>query len=312
MATLISDKFKQWQEKCINRHGELKKYEEELNSIYIKIYGLDGVMTPEVNDTEISVCEADLEREIKSLISYAVGCMFGRYSLDEEGLIYAGGEWQFNRYKTFLPDVDNIIPITDEEYFNDDIVCRFVDFVKVVYGEDTLEENLEFIASALGVKGKSSREIIRNYFINDFYKDHCKTYKKRPIYWLFDSGKQNGFKTLIYMHRYDKDTVGRIRTNYLHKTQNAIEGALKNAEYIISSSTSAVDKAKATKDRDKYIKQLNEIKIYDQALAHVALKRIDIDLDDGVKHNYQLFQGVEISSEDEGSKKKKVNLLAKI
>ncbi|WP_147564559.1 BREX-1 system adenine-specific DNA-methyltransferase PglX [Clostridium tyrobutyricum] len=311
-CSTIEEAYSMWDAECDDRFAQLKANEEELNRIFIDIYDLQDELSPEVENKDITVRKADLRRDIKSFISYAVGCMFGRYSLDVEGLAYAGGKWDDSKYKTFIPDIDNIIPITDEEYFDDDILCRFVDFVKVVYREDTLEENLGFIADVLGGKGKSSREIIRNYFIKDFYKDHCKIYKKRPIYWLFDSGKQNGFKALIYMHRYDKDTVGRIRTNYLHKTQNAIEGALKNAEYIISSSTSAVDKAKATKDRDKYIKQLNEIKIYDQALAHVALKRIDIDLDDGVKHNYQLFQGVEISSEGEGSKKKKINLLAKI
>ncbi len=310
--TTIESKYKDWKNYKDMSFSELKINEELINQKVINIYSLKDEMNSTVFDDSIKIRKADLERDIKSFISYAVGCMTGRYSLDVEGLAYAGGEWDDSKYKTFIPDADNIIPITDEEYFDDDIVCRFVDFVKVVYGEDTLEENLDFIASVLAVKGKSSREIIRNYFIKDFYKDHCKIYKKRPIYWLFDSGKQNGFKALIYMHLYDKDTVGRIRTNYLHKTQNAIEGALKNAEYIISSSTSAVDKANATKDRDKYIKQLNEMKIYDQALAHVALKRIDIDLDDGVKHNYELFQEVEISSEGEDAKKKKVNLLAKI
>lgn len=306
----IKDVYEIWESNSEVQFNILKTNEEELNCIFIDIYGLQDELSPEVDDKDITVRKADLERDIKSFISYAVGCMLGRYSLDVEGLIYAGGEWDNSKYSTFIPDADNIIPITDEEYFDDDIVYRFVDFVKVVYGEDTLEENIQFIADSLGGKGKSSREVIRNYFIKNFYKDHCKIYQKRPIYWMFDSGKQNGFKALIYMHRYDKDTVGRIRADYLHKTQGAIEGALKNAEYIISSSTSAVDRAKATKDRDKYIKQLSEIKIYDQAIAHVALQRIEIDLDDGVKHNYQLFQGVEVSSE--GSKKQSVDLLAKI
>lgn len=307
---LISNIFRIWDNVCNVRLNKLKQNEEELNRIFIDIYGLQNELTQKVEDKDITIHKADLQQDIKSLISYSVGCMLGRYSLDVEGLAYAGGEWDNSKYSIFIPDADNIIPITDEEYFDDDIVCRFIDFLKVVYGEDTLEENLEFIANALGAKGKSSREVIRSYFIKDFYKDHCKIYQKRPIYWLFDSGKQNGFKALIYMHRYDKDTVGRIRADYLHKTQGAIEGALKNAEYIISSSTSAVDRAKATKDRDKYIKQLSETRIYDQAIAHVALQRIEIDLDDGVKHNYQLFQGVEVSSE--GSKKQSVDLLAKL
>ena len=252
------------------------------------------------------------------IISYAIGCMFGRYSLDADGLAYAGGDWQealSTKYKTFLPDEDAIIPITDEEYFKDDIVARFVDFVRVVYGEETLEENLKFIADALGNKGDTSRAVIRNYFLNDFYKDHCNTYSvtgsgKRPIYWLFDSGKQNGFKALIYIHRYTPDTVGLIRSKYLHNAQAAIQNALQNSEYIIASTTSATERARETKKRDKYVKQLNELRPYYQALTHIALQRIPMDLDDGVKKNYQLFQNVEISTE--GKKKQSINLLAKI
>jgi len=207
-------------------------------------------------------------------------------------------------------DADNVIPITDEEYFADDIVNRFAEFLKAVYGEETLEETLEFIAGVLGNKSFSSREAIRNYFLKDFFKDHCKIYQKRPIYWLFDSGKQNGFKCLIYMHLYNKDTLNLIRSEYLHKTQNAVENALKNAEYIIQTSASAVERAKATKDRDRYVKQLNEMRIYYQALSHLALQKIEIDLDDGVKHNYQLFQNIEVIVD--GGKKQKVDLLAKI
>ena len=236
--------------------------------------------------------------------------MFGRYSLDEEGLIYAGGEWDNSRYKTFLPDVDNCIPITDEEYFSDDIIGRFVEFVKTVYGADTLEENLDFIANALGNKGDTSREVIRNYFLKDFYADHLKVYQKRPIYWLFDSGKQNGFKALIYMHRYDADTVGRVRTDYLHRAQKYVETAMQSAQYTIDNASSASEKSKATKAVTKYTKQLAEMKIYDEAIAHIANKRIEIDLDDGVKVNYEKFQGVEVAQE--GKKALKVDLLAKI
>lgn len=235
--------------------------------------------------------------------------------LDIEGLAYAGGEWDSSKYKTFIPDDDNCIPITDEEYFEDDIVGRFCEFLKVVFGEESLEENLNYVAQALGNKGNTSREIIRNYFLNDFFKDHCSTYSvtgsgKRPIYWLFDAGKQNGFKCLIYMHRYDKDTVNRVRSEYLKKMQDAIEGALKNAEYAVDNSSSAVDRAAATRKRDKYIKQLNEIRAYYPALSHMALQRIEIDLDDGVKTNYAKFQGIE--TVDENGKKQKVDLLAKI
>ena len=306
----ISDSFSRWERKCNNKFEELKRNEEELNREFIEIYDLEKEVQAEVEDKNISVRKADLTRDIKSFISYAVGCMFGRYSLDEKGLIYAGGEWDCSRYKVFLPDDDNCIPITDEEYFSDDIVGRFVEFVKTVYGADTLEENLDFIANALGNKGDTSREVIRNYFLKDFYVDHLKVYQKRPIYWLFDSGKQNGFKALIYMHRYDADTVGRVRTDYLHRAQKYVETAMQSAQYTIDNASSASEKSKATKAVTKYTKQLAEMKIYDEAIAHIANKRIEIDLDDGVKVNYEKFQGVEVAQE--GKKALKVDLLAKI
>lgn len=311
----LKQSFLCWQEVCQKRFDQLKANEEELNHIFIDMYDLQEELTPDIEEKDVTVRKADLKRDISSLISYAVGCIFGRYSLDIEGLAYAGGEWDSSKYKTFIPDDDNCIPITDEEYFEDDIVGRFCEFLKVVFGEESLEENLNYVAQALGNKGNTSREIIRNYFLNDFFKDHCSTYSvtgsgKRPIYWLFDAGKQNGFKCLIYMHRYDKDTVNRVRSEYLKKMQDAIEGALKNAEYAVDNSSSAVDRAAATRKRDKYIKQLNEIRAYYPALSHMALQRIEIDLDDGVKTNYAKFQGIE--TVDENGKKQKVDLLAKI
>ena len=306
----ISEAFEQWHTECDERFNQLKINEEDLNRIFIDIYGLQDELTPEVEDKDITVRKADLSRDIRSFVSYAVGCMFGRYSLDEEGLIYAGGEWDGSRYKSFIPDEDNCIPITDEEYFSDDIVRHFVEFVKTAYGADTLEENLDFIANALGNKGDTSREVIRNYFLKDFYADHLKVYQKRPIYWLFDSGKQNGFKALIYMHRYDADTVGRVRTDYLHRAQKYVETAMQSAQYTIDNASSTSEKSKATKAVTKYTKQLAEMKIYDEAIAHIANKRIEIDLDDGVKVNYEKFQGVEVAQE--GKKALKVDLLAKI
>jgi len=309
-SSLIESAYQSWKKECDTRFNQLKANEEELNRIFIEIYGLQDELTPEVEEKDVTVRRADLQRDIRSLISYAVGCMFGRYSLDVEGLAYAGGEWDNSKYSSFIPDADNVIPITDENYFEDDIVGRFCEWMRIVYGEETLEENLDFVAEALGNKGSSSREIIRNYFLKDFFKDHCKIYQKRPIYWLFDSGKQNGFKALIYLHCYNRDTVGRVRSDYLHKIQDAITGALKNAEYIMETSSSAVDRAKASKSRDKYLKQLNEIRVYYQALSHVALQRMEIDLDDGVKHNYGLFQNIEVSNEDR--KRQTVDLLAKI
>lgn len=306
----ISSAFKSWKMLTDGLFDQLKTNEEELNRIFIEIYGLEGELTPEVEDKNITIRKADLGRDIRSLISYAVGCMLGRYSLDMEGLAYAGGEWDASKYTTIIPDKDNIIPITDEEYFDDDMVARLVNFVKVVYGEETLEENLDFIANALGNKGNTSREVLRNYFLKDFYKDHVKIYLKRPIYWLFDSGKENGFKALIYMHRYDADTVGRVRTDYLHKIQAKLEDGINHANLVLTSDAPASDKASAVKKKEKLIKQLAETQLYDQAIAHIALQRIPIDLDDGVKVNYAKFQDVEVSSE--GKKAVKVNLLAKI
>lgn len=306
----VSVAFEIWSKECDERFNRLKVSEEELNRIFLDIYGLQDELMPEVEDKDVTVRKADLQRDIKSLISYAVGCMFGRYSPNIEGLAYAGGDWHDSKYEIFIPDKDNCIPITDEEYFLDDIVGRFVEFVKIVYGADTMEENLDYIAKALGNKGDTSREVIRNYFLKDFYADHLKVYQKRPIYWLFDSGKQNGFKALIYMHRYDADTVGRVRTDYLHKAQKYVETAMQSAQYTIDNATSASEKSKATKAVTKYTKQLAEMKIYDEAIAHVANQRIEIDLDDGVKVNYAKFQGVEVAQE--GKKALKVDLLAKI
>lgn len=306
----VSVAFEIWSKECDERFNRLKVSEEELNRIFIDIYGLQDELMPKVEDKDVTVRKADLQRDIKSLISYAVGCMFGRYSPNIEGLAYAGGDWHDSKYEIFIPDEDNCIPITDEEYFSDDIVGRFVEFVKTVYGVDTLEENLDFIANALGNKGDTSREVIRNYFLKDFYADHLKVYQKRPIYWLFDSGKQNGFKALIYMHRYEADTVGRVRTDYLHRAQKYVETAMQSAQYTIDNATSASEKSKATKAVTKYTKQLAEMKIYDEAIAHVANQRIEIDLDDGVKVNYAKFQGVEVAQE--GKKALKVDLLAKI
>ncbi|URN84940.1 BREX-1 system adenine-specific DNA-methyltransferase PglX [Acetobacterium wieringae] len=302
--------YSNWETFTENQFAQLKANEEELNRIFIEIYCLEDELTPEVEDKDVTIRKADQGRDIRSLISYAVGCMLGRYSLDIEGLAYAGGDWEAEQYTTIIPDADNIIPITDEEYFDDDMVARLVNFVKVVYGEASLEENLDFIAGALGNKGNNSLEIIRNYFLKDFYKDHLKIYQKRPIYWLFDSGKENGFKALIYMHRYDQDTVGRVRTDYLHKIQAKLEDSLNHCNVILASEAPAAEKAAAVKKKEKLIKQLAETRLYDQAIAHIALSRIKIDLDDGVKVNYAKFQDVEVASE--GKKAVKVNLLAKI
>lgn len=321
MSKLISDKYEQWEEECEQRFLKLKENEEELNRIFIDIYGLNDELTPDVADKDITVHRVydskddvpesmkgsnyvrTLHDEIVSLVSYAVGCMFGRYSLDVDGLAYAGGEWDESKYKTFIPDADNCIPITDEEYFEDDIVGLFCAWLKKVYGEDTLEENLDFIANALGNKGKTSREVIRNYFLTDFIKDHIKTYQKRPIYWLFDSGKQNGFKALVYMHRWNADTIGNVRVEYLHRIQRVYEKEIIRMQEIIDNSHDNKEISNATKRKEKLQKQIKETKDYDAKIAHLALSRIDIDLDDGVKVNYEKVQTAD---------GKKMQILAKI
>ena len=344
----LEEAYNRWEKACNERFNKLKANEEELNRIFIDIYGLQDELTPEVEDKDVTVRKADLKRDVKSFISYAVGCMFGRYSLEREGLVFAGGNfdetyWKFKGHAPcdkdgnlpsdsayagislaeyhypkfrdsdsyenattlcFEPDADNCILISDTPYFEDDIVGRFCEFIKVVYGKETLEDNLYFIANALGNKGNTSREVIRNYFLNDFFKDHCKIYQKRPIYWLFDSGKQNGFKALVYMHRWNADTIGNVRVEYLHRIQRVYEREIEREQDTIDNSNNSRDKAAAAKRKEKLVKQLKETKDYDAMIAHLALSRIDIDLDDGVKVNYEKVQT--------GQDGKKLQVLAKI
>ncbi len=304
----ISDAYTAWKADYESRFLQLKANEEELNRIFIDIYGLQDELTPDVADKDVTVHRVfdtkdnvpesmkgsnyvrTMRDEVVSLISYAVGCMFGRYSLDVDGLAYAGGEWDTSKYQTFMPDKDNIIPICDDDYFDDDITGRFIKWVETVYGADTLEENLKFIASALGGKG-SAREVIRNYFISDFYADHLKTYQKRPIYWLFDSGKKGGFKALIYMHRYQPDTIARIRTDYVHEQQSRYRTAIADLQQRISGASTG-DRVKLTKQLTKLEAQAEEIRTYEEKIHHLADQMIPIDLDDGVKVNYAKFADV--------------------
>ena len=308
MSTLISDKYAAWKQECEERFRQLKKNEEELNRIFIDIYGLQDELTPDVSDRDITVHRVfdsrddvpesmkgssyirTMRDEIVSLISYAVGCMFGRYSLDVDGLAYAGGEWDADKYKTFIPDSDNIIPICNDEYFDDDITGCFVEFVRKVYGKDTLEENLRFVADALGGKG-TSREVIRNYFLNDFYADHLKTYQKRPIYWLFSSGKKNGFKALCYMHRYQPDLLARLRTDYVHEQQERYRTQIQILEDSVPTASPS-ERVKLNKQIAKLKDQALEIQKYEEKVHHFADQMISIDLDDGVKVNYAKFQDV--------------------
>ena len=352
----IEEAVKRWSNECYLRFQKLKENEEELNRIFIDIYGLQDELTPEVEDKDVTVHRVFENRdevpdgmknsnytrtyrdEIVSLLSYAVGCMFGRYSLDRPGLVFAGGnfdemywkykgqaaldengdpieggyagislaeyhypkfhdtdKWETASWLSYEPDVDNVIPITDEEYLEDDIIARLCDWLKVVYGADTLEANLDYIAKALGNKGSTSREVIRNYFVNDFFKDHCQTYSvtgsgKRPIYWLFDSGKQNGFKALVYLHRYTPDTIGTLRVDYLHKMQRVYESEINRMQDMMDHTTNAREAAAASKRKDKLTKQLKECRDYDEKISHLALSRIALDLDDGVKVNYRKLQ----------------------
>lgn len=334
----ISSVFNTWKTECEENFNQLKSNEEELNRIFIDIYGLQDELTPEVEDKDITIRKADRARDIKSLISYAVGCIFGRYSIDAEGLIYAGGEfydkWSFNNEQckvrsiekdddgnvisdewvdaTFIPDKDNIIPITEDEYFEDDIVSRFIEFIRTVYGEENLEENLDYIANSIGRKSsESSRQAIRRYFIKDFYKDHLKIYQKRPIYWMFDSGKNDGFKCLIYMHRYNDQTVAKVRTDYLHVLQRKYEAEINRQQLVVDSGDSSIkDKTIAKKKIDRINKQIEECREYDEIVAYIANEKISIDLDDGVKVNYAEFQNIKMINSK--GKEVKMNLLAKI
>ena len=280
-----------WAGECEERFEKLKANEEELNRIFIDIYGLQDELTPEVEDKDVTVRKADLSRDVRSFISYAVGCMFGRYSPTFDGLAYAGGTWDDSKYNIYKPDADGIIPICDDEYFEDDMMGRFVEFVRVVYGDSSLEDNLRFIANALGGKGQP-KEVIRNYFLNDFYADHCKIYQKRPIYWLFDSGKKNGFKCLIYLHRYQPDTIARIRTDYVHEQQARYRTAIEGLEKQVAAATSTSERVKLTKQLNKVQAQDAELHQYEEKVHALADQMIKIDLDDGVKHNYEIFSSV--------------------
>ena len=329
-VSTIAEAFNQWQTECDERFNRLKVNEEELNRIFIDIYGLQEELAPEVEDKDVTVRKADLGRDIRSFISYVVGCMFGRYSIHEDGLIYAGGNWneKYGSYNgtygelgqytlaelknfrnselsekfcylknenkkalfCYKVDYDNIIPICNDEYFTDDIVGHFVEFIRTVYGADTLDENLKFIADALGGKGQP-KDVIRNYFLNDFYSDHCKIYQKRPIYWLFDSGKKNGFKALIYMHRYQPDTIARIRTDYVHEQQARYRTAIADLEQRIANASTG-ERVKLNKKLTTLQAQDTEIRTYEEKIHHLADQMISIDLDDGVKKNYAIFQDV--------------------
>ena len=304
----LNESYINWTNYKNKKFNHLKNNEIHLNNIFAEIYSVS--IDTEIENKFITINKADYETDMKSFISYAIGCMFGRYSLDQDGLQFAGGKFDLENYHKFIPDDDNIIPVLDTAYFDDDIVGYFTKFVETCFGSETLEENLDFIAGALSKSNKPSREVIRDYLLKNFFNDHKKTYKKCPIYWQFSSGKQNGFNCLVYMHRYESSLVARIRTDYLHKTQKAIEQRIENNNNIINNSNSKQEIAKANKEKAKLQKQLKETQEYDEFLAHIANQNIEIDLDDGVKINYSKFQNVKVSKE--GKKTKKINLLKKL
>ncbi|MCI5662067.1 MAG: BREX-1 system adenine-specific DNA-methyltransferase PglX [Clostridia bacterium] len=324
MSRLISDKYLAVQQEYLERFERLRANEVELNRIFIDIYSLQGELSPEVAEKDVTVYRIidqpndeqrrmayvlSMHDEIVSLISYIVGCMLGRYSPYVDGLLFAGGEWDYDAICAriaegarscdfyddslglFLPDRDAIVPVTDDEYFADDVVARTVEFVKKVYGADTLEENLKFLADALGNKGDSPRDVLRNYYLNDFYRDHLKTYQKRPIYWQFDSGKQNGFKALVYLHRYDRDTVARVRTDYVHEIQERLRTQLEDARKTAETGEGRM-RMNAAKRAQKLEKQLAEVNKYEEIVHHYADMRLPLDLDDGVKVNYSKLGGL--------------------
>lgn len=293
LESRIDKTFGIWRHFTESQFMQLKQNEEELNRIFIDIYGLQEELTPEVDDKDVTISKANLERDIKSFISYAIGCSFGRYSLDKEGLIYAGGKFDSTCYETFHADEDNILPILPGAYFKDDIVTRLVEFVKVTYGQESLSENLDFVADAIGrQRNETARETLRRYFMNDFYKDHVQTYQKRPIYWQFTSGKEKAFNCLIYMHRYDKSTLSRIRTDYLHEYQVRLDSEKENLLEIIDGDSPTKEINVAKRELISLDKKIAELKKYDEVLHHMADMQIEIDLDDGVKVNYEKFDGL--------------------
>ena len=303
--------FKNWETFSNDRFTKLKANEEELNRIFIDIYGLQDVLTPEVEDKDVTVRKADVERDIRSFLSYLVGVIFGRYRLDKPGLAFAGGEFNLDDFGSYKPDKDNIIPITVEHYFEDDIVSKITELVGIIYGKDTLNENLQFIATHLGMKeSESAEDTIRRYFMKDFYKDHLKIYQKRPIYWQFSSGKKGAFKGLMYLHRYDKYTLARIRTDYVLKLTTTLNQLIEHAQVIIDGNVSAKEVARARKEREAYEAQLQELREYDLILKQLADQEIELDLDDGVKVNYAKFQ--EIPFKKDNGRSEKMNLFEKI
>ncbi|MEH2002603.1 MAG: restriction endonuclease [Nostoc sp.] len=295
----LSEAFTIWQNESETAFRELQRLEEENNRYWIDAYELQDELTPEVPDNQITIRRADLNKDIRSLISYAVGCILGRYSLDNPGLIHAGQPFDPSLHQTFPASSDAIIPITDQAYFDNDIVTHLIEFLRVVYSPETLNENINFIANALTLKnGESAQECIRRYFLQEFISDHIQTYKKRPIYWLFTSGKKRAFGALVYLHRYNEDTLARIRTDYVLELQVKLEGEIVRAQQQLeNASSSAAKKAATNRLKDLQAQQL-ELRDYQAKLQTLADGRINLDLDDGVAYNYTRFKGLVYEGSD--------------
>ena len=291
----LKERFDDWEMTSKTRISRLAEFETKINILFANIYHLEDINTY-VNPNDVSIHAPDIESCIRSLVSYAVGCILGRYSLNNPSLQFAGGNWQqwldHQKGMKYIPDKDGILPITEDEYFTDDIVTMFVEWVKIAFDESQLEDNLKFIASILYPKGNgSARELIRQYFLNDFYKDHLKIYQKRPIYWMFDSGKKNGLKCLVYMHRWEKDTVARVRTDYVHEMQSRYRTAIEELSRRVENASGS-ERVRLQKQLTKIQEQDAELLKYEEKVHHLADQMIAIDLDDGVKHNYALFEDV--------------------
>lgn len=294
-AASLYQAYNSWSNEALTRFNQLKSNEEELNRIFINLYGLQDELTPEEDDKEVSVRKADQVRDIKAFLSYFIGCVFGRYSLDQDGLVYAGGDWDDSKYTTFKPNKENIILLTDRQYFDDDrdIIVRLKEFLTKTFDPETLTENMDFIAQTLDPKkferGTSAEDIIRTYFLNDFYKDHAKIYQKRPIYWEFNSGKNKGFKALMYLHRYNTEQLPMVR-HYLHELQPAMNDLIEVDQNLLDQETTASAKSKYRKTIATLNKQMNEIMKYDQILDHLSQSPVNLDLDDGVLVNHEKLQ----------------------
>ncbi len=304
MGRYIADKYKEWEAECNERFNKLKANEEELNRIFIEIYGLQDELTPEVADKDVTVRKADLTREIKSLISYLIGIEMGRYSLDVEGLAYAGGEWNPMNYVTYQPDDDGIVPIYQQIGMSDGLTGRLIRLIKQIYGEDTYKENIDFIADALGKNNNESSEETLNRYLNDgFYADHLKIYQKRPIYWMFSSGKNGAFKCLVYLHRYSEDTLAIINSKYFLNESARINAEVEETRLLLEAADGR-EKLRLEKLYKSLTAKQKEMLEYGQVLDHMANQYIPLDLDDGVKVNYAKFQDIEIVN-DNGVKVKK-------